>query len=189
MTKNLIESLQEAAGFEPLQKIDPNTQDADKSKSTQANRLGQAVIPAVLVGFYEFSRIEEDAQSILHLDDKTDWMKLLFKENEDSVVKRVAQYAGISIQDASKELRITAQLAAEKIKEHLQEDKHENVKEYMTSQRNIILHYLPASLDIGKMLHDDTLDDKTNKMEGPVSNWMHKIEKIFAGTDNPGEKK
>jgi hypothetical protein len=32
-------------------------------------------------------------------------------------------------------------------------------------------------------LQDETIDDRTNKMEGPISNLMHNIEKGFSSAD------
>jgi hypothetical protein len=46
----------------------------------------------------------------------------------------------------------------------------------MNDQRHQVLVYLPAPLQLGDLIHDESLDDRTNKMEGPVSNFMHKIE-------------
>jgi hypothetical protein len=60
----------------------------------------------------------------------------------------------------------------------------EGVRNYMNSQRHNILVYLPAALNIGDVLNDEGLDDKTNKMEGPVSNFMHKIENTLSGGGN-----
>jgi hypothetical protein len=49
------------------------------------------------------------------------------------------------------------------------------------------LIYLPGYLQIGQALRDETLDDRTNKMEGPVSGFMHSVEKVFSSSSN--EKK
>jgi hypothetical protein len=38
---------------------------------------------------------------------------------------------------------------------------------------------------MGDVLNDGGMDDRTNKMEGPVSNLMHKIENKLGGGDNP----
>jgi hypothetical protein len=35
---------------------------------------------------------------------------------------------------------------------------------------------------MGDIVGDESLDDKTNKMEGPVSSLMHKIETSFSGS-------
>ena len=56
------------------------------------------------------------------------------------------------------------------------------MKTYVTDQRNNILVYLPAELQMSTVVNDNTLDDRTNKMEGPMSNSMHFIEKIFSGS-------
>ena len=53
----------------------------------------------------------------------------------------------------------------------------------MNGQRHNILVYLPAALSMGDVLDDETLDDKTNKMEGPVSSFMHKIENTLSDGD------
>lgn len=46
--------------------------------------------------------------------------------------------------------------------------------------KNNILLYLPAVLNIGELLNDSTLDDKTNKMEGPLSSLMQNIGSAFS---------
>jgi len=43
-------------------------------------------------------------------------------------------------------------------------------------------------LQIGKLLNDSTLDDRTNKMEGPISGLMHAIEKKFSDASETVEK-
>ena len=55
--------------------------------------------------------------------------------------------------------------------------------------RHIILSHLPGAIEIGSILNDNTLDDRTNKMNGPVSGIMHSIEKTFASTDTDSSKK
>jgi malate/lactate dehydrogenase len=54
------------------------------------------------------------------------------------------------------------------------------VKTYFSGQKNNILLYLPAVLNIGELLNDSTLDDKTNKMEGPLSSLMQNIGSAFS---------
>ena len=41
---------------------------------------------------------------------------------------------------------------------------------------------------MGEALEDNSLDDRTNKMEGPVSSIIHNIEKAFAGTEKSVKK-
>ena len=65
----------------------------------------------------------------------------------------------------------------------------DDVISYMKDQRNNILHYLPAALQLGALLDDDTLDDHTHKMDGPISGLMHSIEKAFSGAPPAEEPK
>ncbi len=59
-----------------------------------------------------------------------------------------------------------------------------DVKNFLTGQRHNILLYLDPALQLGKYIEDDTIDDSTNKMEGPVSGLMHKIGQIFSESGN-----
>jgi hypothetical protein len=54
------------------------------------------------------------------------------------------------------------------------------VKVFFNDQRNHILLYLPAALNMGELLHDNTLDDNTNKMEGPISSLIKNIGSAFS---------
>jgi hypothetical protein len=49
----------------------------------------------------------------------------------------------------------------------------------MNSQRHSILSHLPAAMKMGDVLNEETFDDRTNKMEGPVSSFLHRIEDIL----------
>ena len=49
----------------------------------------------------------------------------------------------------------------------------EGLRTFMEGQRHNILVYLPPALKIGDILNDEAMDDRTNKMEGPVSGFMH----------------
>lgn len=44
---------------------------------------------------------------------------------------------------------------------------------------DILLYLLPI-LQMGVLLHDNTLDDKTNKMEGPISSLINSIGNAFS---------
>ena len=75
------------------------------------------------------------------------------------------------------------------IKENISGEKSDNaVRQFLIDQRNNILVYLPAELQIGNVLNDNTIDDRTNKMEGPVSGYMHWLEKFFPSTDRKKEE-
>ncbi len=59
----------------------------------------------------------------------------------------------------------------------------ESVRTFMDYQRHHILVYLPAAMQMGDVLNDEALDDRTNKMEGPVSGFMHRVENLLSKGD------
>ncbi|MFT3934664.1 MAG: hypothetical protein QM726_13655 [Chitinophagaceae bacterium] len=191
-TTNIIELLQQALDSKPLQKVSPNTQEIKKAAAdtTNASKLQQAVIAAVLTGFYKLTRTREGASEVLRGDISTNWGDLLFGENKDALVERIVKYAVHSPASINGEIEIAGMEAAEIIKRTAGGSKtasEDDVINYMKDQRNNILHHLPAALQLGELLNDDTLDDKTHKMDGPISGLMHTIEKVFSGAP-PAEK-
>lgn len=86
-------------------------------------------------------------------------------------------------------MKQTAQSAVNILNEDLPNQDGKSIKKYFTRQRNNILQHLPADIKIGNILNDNTLDDRTNKMAGPLSGLMHTIEKTFASTDTEASKK
>jgi len=183
MATNIIEALQERLGYGPLQKIDPNTQEIKAAPNVAYSRLAQAVIPATLVGIYKHTRSNEAAEQLISGKNSTSWLPLLFDDAADVVVKKVADYADVSASEAGAAMEKTASEAIKIIAENPGKTDGQNVKQYVAGQRNNILMYLPAELQIGSLLNDNTVDDRTNKMEGPVSDIMHSIEKIFSSGD------
>jgi hypothetical protein len=193
MTTHLIEQLQEMLHSKPLQKIDPNTQEVAASAvdTSNASKLQQAIIPAVLTGLYKLTRTPQGADKVLRGNLSTSWGELLFGDNRDIVLSRIAAYATASPASISGELELAANEAASLVKHNAGGNKTatpDAVITYMKAERGNILHYLPAALQLGALLEDDTLDDHTNKMDGPISGLMHKIEKAFSGAP-PAEEK
>jgi hypothetical protein len=190
MKASLLETLQKSFGAEPLQKVDPNTQEISNEALINNDLVAQAVIPAILTGFYKYTRIEENAENVLRGNISTDWASLLFRNHLTDLSKRVSEYANLPVSVAARSLQHTAFEAVKLIRQRTKEEEGGiTVKKLFTDQRNEILQHLPAALDIGTLLDDSSLDDRTNKMEGPISNMMHTIEKKFAGTDQPSKEK
>jgi hypothetical protein len=178
---NMIETLQQRLGHSPLQKVNPNTQEVDKVAGV--NMLAQAIIPAVTAGLYKVTRSPQGAQMVLRGNFSTGWAEALFGENADMLVNNVATYAAVDHKKVLLEIERTGEAAVKIIQENITtEPRDQAVMSFMKEQRNTILHYLPAALQIGLLLDDTTIDDKTNKMDGPISGLMHKIEKAFSGT-------
>ena len=178
MTTNLVETIQKNLDYPALKKVDPNVQDV-KGKDTDevVGQLAQAAIPAILTGLYKLSRNNEGSAKILSTDASDDSLSILFDGTEHQLVEKVAQYAGVSANQAESHLENIADESIRLVKESVGPGADApKLKQFMNDQRHNILVYLPAALNLGDILKDETLDDKTNKMEGPVSNLMHKIE-------------
>lgn len=193
-TTNIIELLQQALNSKPLQKVSPNTQEVKKvaADTTNASKLQQAVISAVLTGLYKITRTPEGAEQVLSGNISTIWGNLLFGNSKDALISRIVNYGVSSPANVSGEIEMAGMEAVTIVKTNAGGNKTATANDvitYMNEQRNNILHYLPAALQLGALLNDDTLDDHTHKMDGPVSGLMHAFEKAFSGTPPPEEAK
>ncbi|HMC84925.1 MAG TPA: hypothetical protein VKI61_05340 [Chitinophagaceae bacterium] len=194
MATNIIELLQHALNSKPLQKVNPNTQEVDKSATdtSNASKLQQAVISAVLTGVYKITRTHEGAEKILSGNISTSWGDFLFADSKAALISHIVKYSVSSPAAVQSEIEIAGNETSDIIRTNAGGNKistADDVITYMKDQRNKILHYLPAALQLGALLDDDTLDDHTHKMDGPVSGLMHKIEKAFSGTPPADEAK
>lgn len=193
MNVHLIQLLREQLNCPPLQKIDPNTQDtAATGAELYADKLMQAVIPSVLTGFYKLTKSKEGAALFLRGNISTSWATMLFGDNQPIVISHIADYSGAEKAEVIRQIEEAANETAGLITANASPGTiptEEQIILFMKDQRNDILHHLPAALQIGGLLDDSTLDDHTNKMDGPVSGLMHSIEKAFSGAQSMGETK
>lgn len=177
---NLVDIIQKNLQYPPLKKVDPNTQDIKhRFEETEVEKIGQAAIPAVLTGLYMLSRNDEGCLKIMNTVDSVNSLTVLFHDDEDEVIQRVANYTGLSTNQAKSHLESIADESLRIVNE-IAVSSCQKLKHYMNDQRHNILVCLPASLNMGDFLKDEHLDDKTNKMEGPVSNFMHRIENLLS---------
>ncbi len=190
MADNLVETIQKNLGFPQLQKIDPNTQDVKKPEEMSVqDYLPQAAIPVVLLGLYKFSRTEEGNTELLKGELQNKILKTIFGKSTEKVITKVASNTGNTTEFAASKMEVIAWEALSIIRKDLSvQPTDANVKTYLADQRHNLLVHLPASLQIGEALHDDTIDDRTHKMEGPISNHMHWLEKFFPSTDRKKEE-
>jgi copper chaperone CopZ len=97
------------------------------------------------------------------------------------VIQTIASYAKQSAEDPVAKMNTIAIETAKVVKEQLPEAAGiKEVKAFFKDQKTNILLYLPADLNMGELLHDNTLDDNTNKMEGPISSLMQSIGAAFS---------
>ncbi len=185
MAANIIESIQMNLGYTHLQKVDPNSQDIRHHDLASAERLGQAAIPAVMTGIYKLSRTAEGCSTILEGPANGGWLPVIYEGKVQEAVEKVAQYANVTANQAASHMENIAEEAIKLMKEATGTPvTPERIKNYMNTQRHNILVYLPAAMNMGDLLNDETMDDKTNKMEGPVSSFMHRIEDTLSDGDS-----
>jgi hypothetical protein len=184
MAANLVVTIQHNLDYPPLSKIDPNLQEPKSSAQSTMEATVQAAIPAVLAGLYRQSRSVEGTQLIINNSNSKNWLKIFFGDHEQEAVSKVAGFAGVSEGYAATHMEMIADEAVFIIREAIGPTANvEKWKTYMNDQRHNILVYLPAVLQFGYLLNDGALDDRTNKMEGPMSNMVHKIEDLLSGGD------
>jgi hypothetical protein len=185
MPFNLLKTVQQNLGYPELKKVDPNTQEVifDFNVSDQT-KLGQAAIPAVLTGLYRYMETDEGMAAITSKNESANWVEKIFGDSTTELITKIADYSDYPYDTANSKVYEIANEAVKVIREHINTPGNVlSLKDFMLTQRNNILPYLPAALQTGKLLNDSTLDDRTNKMKGPVSNFMHGIESILSGAD------
>ncbi len=181
MSVNLSETIQKNLGYPALHKADPNSEQVKDDDQHEANTLSQAAIPAVLAGLYRYVQTDEGAADFLRGDNSTGWADRIFNWDKNMAVRKISGYAdqpGIVVDNTINDI---ANEAAKVVKATIPANAGiKEVKLFFNDQRNIILSYLPAALHVGDFLNDPGLDDKTNKMEGPISTLMHNIGAAFS---------
>lgn len=183
MATNLVETIQKNLGYAPLQKIDPNIQETKDSVPRQSKeKLGQAAIPATLTALYKFTRTKEGCEALLSGEDNPDWLNRIFQGKDKIAVDKVAHYAGVTPEEAATAMENIADESVRIVRKSGAKTPTA-INEYMNGQRHQILVHLPAAMQLGDLLNDEALDDRTNKMEGPVSSFMHKIENNLSKGD------
>jgi hypothetical protein len=186
---NIIDKITDNLGVPQLQQIDANTLEPANKQQGSTEVFYQNAVPAVLLGLYKFSRIKEGNTDILLAHTGGNLMQVIFGEDYSYAVSKVASHTNVTNDYAATEMEKIARAATEIIREKLPANaKDEQVRTFFTDQRNTILKYLPAGLHLGDVVHDETIDDRTNKMDGPMSGHMHWIEKWFSFNDRKKEE-
>lgn len=183
---NLIEEMQKATGHWPVEKVDPNTQAPKDEQESYKDLLPQAVIPVALLGLYHYTRTEDNANLLAggNVPEDTSWKNKLYGDHSDEVANSISSYAHTSLETTESALNYAANTAV-KVVNNAFGDKASGavIAEVFKDNRSNILQHLPAALQIGSIVNDTTIDDRTNKMEGPMSGIMHTFEKIFSDSD------
>lgn len=181
MSVNLIKIIQENLSYPELRKIDAATeQPVTDVNASSENQFSQAAIPAVLTAMYRYAQSDEGAAAILE-NGNNNWVNRIFDDHSKDAIQTISAYAEQSNQNPVAKMNAIANEAVKITKENLAADAGiKEVKLFFSNQRNHILLYLPTELRMGELLHDNTLDDNTNKMEGPISSLMQSIGAAFS---------
>jgi hypothetical protein len=180
---NIIETIQKNLGLIPLKKINPNTQEIAGEPVDMGNTaLAQAGIPAILLGIYTRLEINPDVSS---LDGDTGrLLEMIFGKSKDIVVKQITDYSKVKDEHSVQELEHIASESVRVVKEKIGGGTNEHsVRNFVSANKPDTLLYLPPSLDLGTILQNNNLDDRTGKMEGPVSTFVRRLEKVFNTTN------
>lgn len=190
MALTLIQQIQQNLGIPPIQKIDPNTQAVKVDANVvEKHTVEQAALPAVLAGLYKYSTTDTGCETI-SVGTCNNWTSSMFADNEQDMIAHVADYAGVSTEVAKQKMEHIAQESVNVINQNMKSSVGTSgLKDYLLSQRRDILTYLPAELHAGALLNDNTVDDRTNKMEGPLSSFMQKLGNLFTSSEGPAENK
>ncbi|RYY71611.1 MAG: hypothetical protein EOO13_02520 [Chitinophagaceae bacterium] len=187
MADNIVTRVMEKFDIDSFIKINPNTQKEERQGAeTGANsqQFEQALVTSVLAGLYKYGSTDEGSRHILAPANGPHLLDEFFVDHKAAVTNGLAAYGNIAPIQVNELMEKIAAVSVDAVKESVGTDaKPEAVRSYIAGQRHNILVYLPPDLHFGKLIGDDILDDRTNKMEGPVSSLMHFIENLFSQKD------
>jgi len=187
MAINIVDAIKEKLGTDALKKIDVNVPHQSETKSPEStDHTTQACVAAVLVALYRYGKTDEGAAALAQ-QSSGNWLSAIMMGKESIVAEKVAGYSGESPDTCMQLMNVVLDEALAQIHASAGNDASA-IKTYIASQRHNILAYLPAELEMGKLLDDTTLDDRTNKMEGPVSSFLHWIEDLMAPGDRTAKE-
>jgi hypothetical protein len=177
---HIVQTIQKNLGFSSLEKIDPNTQQAPgKDHLLGNNALAQAAIPAILLGILNHLEHSPDLET-LQAEPPASLLDRIFGKTADDVVRQIEEYSKNRDKNSLQELEHIASESLRVIRDSLGVNPSESsIRRFVANNKRDTLLYLPPSLDLGTLLHNNNLDDRTGKMEGPVSSFMHFVENTF----------
>lgn len=181
MAKNIVNTVQENLGLDPFDKINPNIESENFASEHNSKHFVQAAVTAVLAGLYKYGGTKYGAEELLTLKHPPQILKQLFHNDEEQIVESVSRYGNKPYDQTRLFMERIAQEAVTAVQDETgPHTTLEKIRLYIISQRHNILVYLPPDLQLGTLINDNSIDDRTNKMEGPVSNLMHFFEQLFS---------
>lgn len=184
MSLNLVAALEEQLQQKKIMKlIDPNTQAVNDEHKRSAQYLYQrGVIAAALVGLYQFSRDEANLKDLLNAAQLSEFPNRIFNNDFARLEQKIKDYSGYTDGNTMSDFGKILRLLVDILHEHAGSDV-KAAGDFLSDQRANILSYIPGELQTGTMLGDSTLDDRTNKMHGPFSDFTHWMGQFFSRSD------
>ena len=141
----------------------------------------QSACIATLTGLYKYGITDSGASFLSRSYDDHALLQHIFNNNEEKVVTAISDYGRQTYDNTFALMQSAAGAGLRFIRLQAANDLSlDRVKNILAGQRHHILACLPPDLQLGGLLNDNTIDDRTNKMEGPVSGFMHFVEGLFA---------
>lgn len=184
---NLLEEVNQLMGS-PLTHAERTEQ---KKKTASEKTLAGAAIPATLAGIYHLASKQEGAEALLKLLtqgftqlNQLDLLTFTFAEAKEKVVQQVSNYSAAEVAAVTAYMNETARQACLLLVKKVvtPETQASEVTQYLVAQRHNILMHLPDELQLGQFLGDETIDDVSNKMSGPISTLMHNLGEGFSSS-------
>ncbi|HMH20390.1 MAG TPA: hypothetical protein VK563_01380 [Puia sp.] len=197
MNFNIVTAVQERMGLTAFRKIDPNDASNTAALSDDKGYYEQSAALAVLAGLYRYGSDPEGALALTQPDRDT-LLSTILHGRESRIARTVSSIGAHSYESTlnfMKRVAVNAQdilheqalgnnaggaAAGSNVVNPAVNNETSTIQHILVSQRHNILTYLPPEMQVGKVLKDNAMDDRTNKMEGPVSDLMHFFENIFA---------
>ena len=182
MAENIVTKVQEQMGFAPFEKIDPNKTlgKIDLWQHKTANHFIQAAAITVLVGIFEKGSKATGIPALMNAAKTGNILSVIFGNQKNEVLQSVAHYGDQTMETTSDTMSEIASTAISLIQTSVNKNANDDqVAAYIAGQRHNILVYLPPELQLSHILNDNTIDDETNKMEGPVSTMVHFFEDLM----------
>jgi hypothetical protein len=183
---NIIEIIQKNLGYGAVQRVDPNSQEVLDKESIHGNTaIAQAAIPSILLAL--FNRLEKEPGAFWLAAGQSGGglLEKIFGNSDAGLVQRIEMYSGLSGPNVRAEMEHIAAESVRVVRDHIPDAGNENkITAFVARHKHEVLLYLPATLQLGALLGNNNLDDRTEKMEGPISGLMHNMEKQFNSSEN-----
>ena len=176
----IVKQIQDKLHYSPFQAIDPST--GTPLEEENFNPLEQATTVTFLAALYRSSRLKENAVVLAAQSQAGELLNTVFTDKFDAY-QAIADYTQQSLEVIKSKLQEVANAFISIVREQPEDNRAEYLQNAFTSERDSILTLIPSQLKIEQLLNDDTINDNTNKMQGPVSTLMHKIENAFSKSD------